>query len=80
MDTKEFVDLGQRMVVEYYNRYVNKRKKINKENVEIRNLYIDSDDKMEVSFMTNTEYDKNIYNVVYEPFLKEIHSYLTELN
>ena len=80
MNTKEFVDLGQRMVVEYYNRYVNKRKKINKENVEIRNLYIDSDDKIEVSFVTNTEYDKNIYNIVYEPFLKEIHSYLTELN
>lgn len=80
MNTKEFVDLGQRMVVEYYNRYVNKRKKINKGNVEIRNLYIDSDDKMEVSFVTNTEYDKNVYNIVYEPFLKEIHSYLTELN
>lgn len=69
MNTSDFVKLAQRMVVEYYNRYIqhDKKKKIQTDNVEIFNLEVENDGEVTVILRTVGDSDSLLYTVVYNP-------------
>lgn len=61
MDTYTLVDICIRMVVEYYNRYVDRINKITDDDVIIKNITM-TDDGQEISLITNQ--NEELYYVV----------------